>query len=120
MNQEELETLKESIERAIENVASRIWDLEDILDKFEDRMDEARDALNDLPEEDLNELITFGFIPGAKVKCNGFEFQFVGYTQTGRMEFRDVNGNSKFTDIAVCRKMLDRFTIPKDNEEKQP
>ena len=120
MTKEEFDNLKETLAEAIDDMESRTWRIQDALDNFRERLEEARGALDQLPAEDLNELITFGFIPGAKVKCNGFEFQFMGYTETGRMDFRDINGNSKFTDIAVCRKMLDRFTFLKDNEEKQP
>lgn len=118
MTKKEIDTLKETIDKAIEDVILKIWNLEDTLDRFKDRMNEARAAINDQQAEDLNALIVAGFIPGAKVKYKDVEYQFIGYTETGRMGFKDDSGNIKYSDISVCKRLLDNFTILKDNEQE--
>ncbi len=118
MTKEEIDKLKETLDEAIDDITSITWRIQDALDNFRERMEEARGALDQLQAEDLNALIVAGFIPGAKVKYKDAEYQFIGYTETGRMEFRDANENSRFADISVCRKMLDNFIVLKDNEQE--
>lgn len=118
MTKEEIDKLKESLDEAIGNMTSRTWRLQDALDNFRERLEEARAAFGKLQAEDLNALIVAGFIPGAKVKYKDAEYQFIGYTEAGRMEFRDAIGNSKFADISVCRKMSENFIVLNGDEQK--
>lgn len=42
MTKKEIDTLKETIDKAIEDVTLKIWNLEDTLDRFKDRMKQER------------------------------------------------------------------------------
>lgn len=118
MTIEEIDKLKETLDIAIENMKSQTWHLQELLDNFMEHVNDAQTEIDELPAEDLNFLLIKGFIPGVKFKYNDAEYQFKRYTETGRMEFINAKGESRFGDISSCRKMLDRFTMLKDNEQE--
>lgn len=98
----ELETIVERFENAVRRMDEAIYEAK------EDR-DEVIEKLRDVPCPELNELISWGFVPGQKVLCLGKPYTFKGYTQGMQMVFEDEKHKIHYSDIKRTVKILERF-----------
>ena len=101
---QEIEKLKDQIEDAISDIRDGFSNIEDAIERY--------NRLSDTTLCDaLNELIKFGFVPGAVLKFKGQPFTFKGYTENLGMQFIDAEGNCiNGTDVQANYKHLDMWS----------
>ncbi|MBP5639942.1 MAG: hypothetical protein J6X55_10720 [Victivallales bacterium] len=85
---------------------------------FQARLNDCYDMLHNAPNDDLNRLITAGFVPGARFIFDGELFiTFVGYTEFLRMDFLDEKKRHIYTDVKPTAERIDRFKKVEDKRE---
>lgn len=104
MSNESIQSLKHQIEDAISDIRDGFSNIEDAIERY--------NRLSDTTLCDaLNELIKFGFVPGAVLKFDGKPFIFKGYTEGLCMQFVDAEGNDiNGADVQANYKRLDRWS----------
>ncbi len=86
------------------------------MDEFRERLDDCYDFFHNAPCDDLNRLITAGFVPGAKFVFDGkLNITFVGYTEFLRMDFFDEKENRHiYVDVDATAKRIEIFKKVED------
>ena len=116
-----IEQLKDDFDTQCERVYDRIYDFHAELDTFLEKLHDILDGFSEIPNDALNKVISFGFVPGAKVRVSQKdgvkELNFVGYDFFGHMTFHASDGKRIGSPITFVAKNLDRFELI--NEEKQ-
>lgn len=82
----EIQSLKDKIADAVSDFQNGISNMEDAIERYNRILD---NTLFDA----LNELVKFGFVPGAVLKFKGRPYTFNGYTEGLGMQFIDADGN---------------------------
>ena len=100
----EIQSLKDQVEDAVSDIRNGISNMEDALERY-------KRCLDNTLCDTLNELITFGFVPGAVLKFDGKPFIFKGYTEDLGMLFMNaessiLNGGS----VETVHKYLGRWS----------
>ena len=110
-----IEQLIDEFELECGRISDRICDFRIALDTFLDRFSDTSDALSKIPDNALNKVVSFGFVPGVKVRFSSKdgvkEYAFVGYDCYGHMAFQTGDGKRIGTTIAFVAKSLDRFEL---------
>ena len=107
MTEEELQELLDKLNDAIDSFGSDVYDLRNTLENVEDRIAECSRGFNEVPNQELNDILKAGFVPGVlfRVIDNGI-FLFKGFTSGMRVSFIDAKGEEKNTEIRVIAKLL--------------
>ncbi|MBR4222228.1 MAG: hypothetical protein IKR81_13795 [Victivallales bacterium] len=83
-----IEQLKDDFDTQCERVYDRIYDFKEELDTFLDNLHDTLDKLYETPDDALNKVVSFGFVPGAKFRIDQKdgvkEYTFVGYDNSVR------------------------------------
>lgn len=120
--QKTFETLKDDFEISAYKIRDNIYDFINDLNELLDRFDEAQSVLGEVLNDDLNKLITWGFVPGAKVQLTldgkAAAYTFVGYCDCNRMQFRSEDyGRDIYSRIKATAANLDKWTLlPKEDK----
>lgn len=120
--QKTFDTLKDDFETSAYQIRDNICDFINDLNELLDRFDEAESALGEVPNDDLNKLITWGFVPGAKAQLTldgkATAYTFVGYCDCNRMQFRsEDDGREIYGRIKSTAATLDKWTLlPKEDK----
>jgi hypothetical protein len=100
----EIEELKDQINDAVSDIRRGFSDMEDAFERYQR-------LLGQTPCDALNELIKFGFVPGAVLKFDGKPYTFKGYTEGLGLQFVDSEGNSiNGADVETNYQHLDRWS----------
>lgn len=83
----ELQKLKEKFSRVLMDFQDSVAEVNDVFERYEC-------VCNSITATSLNTLITFGFVPNAKLKFRDKMYTFVGYTESLGMMFMDEKGNN--------------------------
>ncbi len=111
MTSEDLKELKDQITQAVS-------DFYDGIDNMKDALERYTIACNSITATALNTLITFGFVPGAKLKFRGTTYTFVGYTESINMMFKDDQGQDICGgNVEILLKHLAEWTKETKNNE---
>lgn len=113
MMNENFKHLLDKLEASEDNVTGCVSDMRDAMEDYIDRLDALLQPFYTMPAEALNTLITWGFVPGAKVHYDNLkdDLVFVGYTELMRMKFRKPNGEDVSASIEATTKNLEHFTL---------
>lgn len=99
----ELNDLKENLEDALSDFQNGVSQIENIVERY-------YSLLGTTPCNQLNELISFGFIPNAKFVLDDKDvFTFVGYTESLGMQFKDKEGGVISCPLSATYKNMARF-----------
>lgn len=99
----ELNDLKEKIEEALSDFQNGVSQIEEIVDRY------GR-ILGTTQCKELNELISFGFVPNAKFVFDDKElFTFLGYTESLGMQFKNKDGDIISSSLSATFKNMARF-----------
>ena len=103
MSELEVNDLKEKIEEALSDFRNGISQIEDIFDRY------SR-ILGTTPCKELNELISFGFVPNANfVLDDKITLTFLGYTECLGMQFKNKAGDIISSPLCATFKNMARF-----------
>ena len=107
MTKEELQELLDKLNDAIDSFDSDVYDLRNTLENVEDRIAECRRGFNEIPNQELNDILKAGFVPGVSFRVidNG-EYLFQGFTSGMKVSFLDTTGEERNTEIRVIAKLL--------------
>lgn len=114
--QKTFETLKDDFETSADEIRDNIYYFINDLNELLDRFDNAQSVLGEVLSDDLNELITWGFVPGAKAQLTldgkAVTYTFVGYCEGNRMQFRsEDDGREIYSRIKATAATLDKWTL---------
>lgn len=99
----ELNDLKETIGEALSDFQNGVSHIEDVIERF-------YSILGTTPCKELNELISFGFIPNAKFVLDDKKtFTFLGYTEGLGMQFKNKEGDVISSPLSATFKNMARF-----------
>ena len=84
---------KEDIKELKDQITQAVSDFQDGIDNMKDALERYTILCNSVTATALNTLITFGFVPGARLKFKGKSYTFVGYTEALNMMFKDEQEN---------------------------
>ena len=108
-NSTDISTIVDRLEQVKESLIS-------YMDEFNARLDDCYDMLHNAPCDDLNRLITAGFVPGVKFIFDGkMPITFIGYTEFLRMEFLDEKKDRHmYVDIKPTAERIEMFKKVED------
>lgn len=110
-----IEQLKDDFDTQCRRVYDRICDFKEELDMFLDKLQNTLDRLYETPDDALNKVVSFGFVPGAKFRIDQKdgvkEYTFVGYDNYEHMTFQASDGKRIGATITFVAKSLDRFEL---------
>ena len=99
----ELNDLKEEIGEALSDFQNGVSQIEDVIERY-------YSILGTTPCKELNELISFGFVPNAKFVLDDKDvFTFAGYTESLGMQFKNKEGNVISCPLSATYKNMARF-----------
>lgn len=99
----ELNDFKEKIEEALSDFHNGVSQIEDVIERY-------YSILGTTPCKELNELISFGFVPNAKFVLDDKDvFTFVGYTESLGMQFKNKEGSVISCPLSATYKNMARF-----------
>ncbi len=99
----ELNDLKEKIGEALSDFQNGVSQIEDVIERY-------YSLLGTTPCNQLNELISFGFVPNAKFVLDDKNvFTFAGYTESLGMQFKDKEGGVISCPLSATYKNMARF-----------
>lgn len=99
----ELNDLKETIGEALSDFQNGVSQIEDVIERY-------YSILGTTPCKELNELISFGFVPNAKfILDDKGTFTFIGYTEGLGMQFRNKEGSVISCPLSATYKNMARF-----------
>lgn len=99
----ELNDLKEKIEEALNDFQNGVSQIEDIVERY-------YGLLGATPCKELNELISFGFVPNAKfVLDDKTTLTFLEYTEGLGMQFKNKEGDIISSPLSATFKHMARF-----------
>ena len=99
----ELNDLKEKIEEALSDFQNGVSQIEDVIERY-------YSILGTTPCKELNELISFGFVPNAKFALDGKTIlTFLGYTESFGMQFKNKDGDIISSSLSATFKHMPRF-----------
>lgn len=99
----ELNDLKEKLEEALSDFQNGVSQIENIVERY-------YSMLGTEPCKELNDLISFGFVPNAKFVFDDKEtFTFIGYTEGLGMQFRNKEGSIISCPLSATFKNKARF-----------
>lgn len=108
MTKEELQELLDKLNNAIDSFGSDVYDLRNMLENVEDRIAECRRGFNEVPNQELNDILKAGFVPGVLFRViEKGEYLFHGFTSGMLVRFSDAKGEEHNTEIRVIAKLLD-------------
>ena len=117
-----IEQLIDDFELECERINDRIYDFRIALDTFLDRLSDTSDALSKMPDNALNKVVSFGFVPGVKVRFSSKdgvkEYAFVGYDCYGHMTFQTGDGKRIGADIGSVAQKLDNFELITEDKDR--
>ena len=110
-NSTDISTIVDRLEQVKESLIS-------YMDEFKARLDDCYDMLHNAPNDDLNRLITAGFVPGAKFVFDGkMNLTFVGYTEFLRLDFFDEKEKRHiYADVDATAKRIELFKKVEDEK----
>ncbi len=102
-------TNKEELEEILSEFKYKVDILYRVRDRIEDLINQYEKIVLEMPAQELNALISFGFVPNAVFMFDDKEITFCGYTEGSRMKFKYKDGKIAYTDIVAVYKNLERF-----------
>lgn len=120
--EEKFKDLLRAVERSEDGVTQNVANMIDIMQKYLKKIEELTQPFYTMPAEQMNALITWGFVPGAKVRydVDDIDLVFEGYTEMMRLKFRKPDGTETIASIESMAKNLKHFTLlargGKDND----
>lgn len=116
MEEKDVKELKDKICEAVGGLNDTVYNMHEALDRYDESIANAMRLLNTVPNETLNSLLRWGFVPGAKVQMDGkVLYQFDGFSEGMRMVFHMLDANGQphgdeiLADMENVYKHLDKF-----------